>query len=400
MIALRKAIALGIVTVMLGILAVGGAHAADKPAVVPQVKFSWKALPEGLRFDFSFAEKVEVRQYDETLQAGYYYIDFHGSLGPAEQADWTFNTADLEHVRRVYYPQQKVLRYIFYAKSGTHPRFSLRGAGRIYALTLTPFRLMPLGAAKATPSARKKIVIIDPGHGGKSLGAQTSQRINGRHYEEKELVLQIAKRMIPLFQNSPNLEFRMTRTSDTFVSLEDRIAFAEKAEGDLFLSIHLNASSSRRKDARGFEIYYLSDGTKETNRQLEDLENDRAIDVNGHLSGGGDLKMILADLANSKLGERRAESFQACQTIDSYFRLAGPFRNHSRGVKAAAFRVLMNYQMPAVLAECGFIDNAEDAALLVQPKYQEQIAALLFNAINLYFSKIDPEFQGYQAPVS
>lgn len=374
---------------------------ADAPRSVAPGGFTWKNAGAGVQFFIEFPHTVKPKATDEVLQSGYYYIDFYNAAGPVEQADWPMNQADIEHVRRLYYADQKVLRFIFYPKAGTHPRFAFSGGDRIYNLMVSPFRLVPLSAAKQAPAgARKKVVIIDPGHGGKSNGARTSLKVNGRHYYEKELVLEIAKRMVPFFESSPNLEYRLTRTSDAYVSLEDRIRYAEKEEGDIFVSIHLNATDSRNKNARGFEIYFLSDGSKETNRQLEDLENDRGIDVDSGISGGGSLRTILADLANSKIQERRAESRDVCHVVDALFRLDGPFKSRSRGVKSANFRVLMNYEMPSVLAECGFIDNPEDASLLVQPKYQAQIAALLFNAINLYFSKMDPEFQGYQAPLS
>ena len=108
---------------------------------------------------------------------------------------------------------------------------------------------------------------------------------------------------------------------------------------------------------------------------------------------------MLTSLANDKIRQRRSESLAAALVIDQTIRRQGPFKTMDRGVKTANFRVLFNYNMPSVLVECGFVDNMQDLAGLIQPKVQDQIAALLFNAINLYFAQSDPEFQAHLAPV-
>lgn len=89
----------------------------------------------------------------------------------------------------------------------------------------------------------------------------------------------------------------------------------------------------------------------------------------------------------------------ASMVFDQTFRSQGPFRGASRGVKDAAFRVLMNSNMPSILCELGFIDNVEDATMMLDPDKQEQVAALLFNAINEYFARTDSEFAAKLVPV-
>ena len=115
------------------------------------------------------------------------------------------------------------------------------------------------------------------------------------------------------------------------------------------------------------------------------------------LTGGETLRSLLTALSNEQFSRRRAESMTASQVISEVFKRNGPLRMRPQGVKSAAFRVLMNYTMPAVLVECGFLDHPSDAALLVQPGVQEEIATQLFNAINLYFSRTDPDFQAHLA---
>jgi N-acetylmuramoyl-L-alanine amidase len=249
------------------------------------------------------------------------------------------------------------------------------------------------------PVGPRKIVFIDPGHGGHNHGGRTSTPINGRTYLEKDVTLAIARRMIPLFQRSPNLEVRLSRVDDRFVSLDDRIRMSDVARADLFVSIHTNATSSRRKTARGFEVFYLSDDRQATNRWLEVMENTQGLGDVTTGREGRQLRSILTDISDREFSRRRAEGRLLANVVERTFARQGPFRGHIRGSKPAAFRVLMNYNSPAVLVECGFLDNPQDAALLVQPRVQDEIAALLFNAINLYFARTDPTFQPYAAPV-
>ena len=209
----------------------------------------------------------------------------------------------------------------------------------------------------------------------------------------------IAQRMARLFENSSNVDVILSRKGDEFVSLDERIQLADEAQADLFVSIHMNATSAKKKTARGMEVYHLSDGRSATNRYLEDMENDRGLEMDQSITGGETLRSLLTALSNEQFSRRRAESMATCLVIDEVFRRNGPLRMRPQGVKSAAFRVLMNYNMPAVLVECGFLDHPSDAALLVQPGVQEAIATQLFNAINLYFSRTDPDFQAHLASV-
>lgn len=363
--------------------------------------FGWKeAGSDELAFNIEFDAAVRPKSNDKLFSNKYWYIDFYGASGPLDVKDWVVDRIGFRQVKRVYYPQPGVLRLIFYVEDGLSSRFELAGSGKSYQVVYRQSKTDTLGGRdRFEPHTGGKLVIIDPGHGGHSTGAQTSRAIDGRQYWEKDIVLEIARKMLPLFESSPNLQVRLTRTRDVYVSLEDRIRQADAAKADLFVSIHLNATDSRRKDARGFEIYYLSDGKKETNRQLEDLENDRHIQLDEKVSGGENLRAILSDLADEMFVRRREESFEVCQVINHVFTQKGPFVGENRGVKAAGFRVLMNYNMPAVLAECGFIDNDAEARRLILPDTQKQIATLLFNAINLYFARKDPAFEAHLAKV-
>lgn len=351
-------------------------------------------------FTIEFDGSVQFRKHDRLLGNGYYYLDFYGVEGSYPQREWRFGRDAISVVRQIHYPEHQVLRFVFYTFQNLETTVELTSpqAG-VYRVEARSMPVSQLGQTAARAGGSRKIVFIDPGHGGHNNGAQTSRPVDGRHYAEKDLTLAIARRMIPLFQRSPNIEVRLSRVDDRYVSLDDRIRMSDMAKADLFLSIHLNATDQRRKTARGFEVFYLSDERRATNRWLEVMENTQGL--NG-VSNGGDgrqLKQLLTEISNEDFAKRRTESQLLSSLVEHTFARQGPFRGHIRGSKPAAFRVLMNYNAPAVLVECGFLDNPQDAFLVTQPRVQNDIAALLFNAINLYFARTDPSFQPYLAPV-
>jgi len=361
----------------------------------------WERGDGGLVFRATFeGGEIVPHNYDRIYEKRYYYVDFHGAEGPAAPAAWDFAEPDFFHLKRLYYPEAAVLRLVFYFRSGLGARVEFGGGGSVFTIKIGQIPMAPLGerGARADAAARRRVV-IDPGHGGASVGGRTSRPVNGRHFEEKEVALAIARRLEALFERAPNGEAVLTRRDDRYVPLEERVRIAEGAGADFFISIHLNASPERRKVAEGFEVYYLGEGTQAANRYLVDLENDHVVLMDKGLSGGETLRRILEDLADENLRRWRQESMAAGLVINQLFLREGPFQGRSRGVKTAAFRVLMNFSMPAVLVECGFLDNPREAPLLVDPRVQDQIAALLFNAINLYFARTDPRFQAYLAPV-
>lgn len=360
--------------------------------------FTWKANGDALEFTLSLAGRpTQLTQHDLLVTKRYLYFDFAGVAKPAKpNLAWDIaGSSSIHHVKQLYYEQAGVLRFIFYARPGVSLRHAMtQPEPGVFRLRVSPVNLLPLSQTNQTLGGSRKLVVLDPGHGGKkSLGAQTSNRIGGRTYFEKDLVLQISRRLERLMRQAPNIDVVMTRSDDTYVSLSQRVRDAEASEGDLFLSIHLNAQSNRRKTARGFEIYYLSDGSKQVNRTLVALENDEGIEMDkDEMVGPGGLADLLRHLSDEKFQQRQAESRHLCEMIHAEFLDAGPFRRWDRGVKSAPFRVLMNYNMPAALVECGFIDHDAEARELLKPEVQDEIAALLFNGINRYFASVDPEF--------
>ncbi len=243
-------------------------------------------------------------------------------------------------------------------------------------------------------SKKRKLIIIDPGHGGKSLGARTAKKIKGKHYWEKDLVLSYAQKLKYLIDKSPNLTALMTRNSDVYVSLGDRVDFAQKNEGDYFVSIHLN-DAPKPSSARGIEFFHWADtgATSAAMRYLESLENDQVLPK---VSSSQDerLKKILTGMLKDALEEKKILSTGACESMWQSFQKNSYHRTHHRNppVKSARFAVLANYAMPAILIEVGFMSNSKECEYLISDSFQWTTARLLYNGIQHYFAQEDANF--------
>ncbi len=217
-------------------------------------------------------------------------------------------------------------------------------------------------------------VIIDAGHGGEDPGA-----IGLRKLREKDLTLDIAQRLARRIDAMPGYEPLLTRRGDYFLSLSGRSKLAREMQGDLFISIHAN--SARSKNARGFEIFFLSlsGATDKMARELAHKEN--AADMMGGVSSTTEDEVIsiLFDYLQEE-GMKRS----AVLAEQIYTRFKKDRDLSLRNVKQAGFAVLKSMQMPAVLVEVGFLSNREDAELLARESYRERIAGFLADGIEQY----------------
>ncbi len=333
------------------------------------------------------------RAYDRIDSDGYFYLDFYGVSRPDKDASGNIHSLFIRHVRQLYYDKGNVLRFVFYTSGSVNCMVSHSGfrtySIRVFTTGGSIRLLMP------PISDHRRKVVIDPGHGGpENPGARTSRKIKNRHFYEKDLNLMISGHLMKYLEKSDTMVGIPTRTDDRYVSLEDRVKFSRIVGGDVFVSLHLNASSARRKTARGFEIYYLSGrgANREVSRFLLRRENDIPEDLPKDVVEDGLLGNILKDLTSDDMNARRTESRKVCDFISRGFRKEGPFRKHHRGVKSAPFRVLKNIHMPAVLLECGFIDHPADANRLVKTSVQKKIANLICDGINQYFERVGPKY--------
>jgi len=225
------------------------------------------------------------------------------------------------------------------------------------------------------------VIVIDPGHGGVDVGAIS---ING-HYE-KDITLAISLELQKLLKkNFPKLKVVMTRSTDEFVELGLRASIANKAKGDLFISIHCNATVEKPTDANGCETYILRSALSES--ATEKKEN-KSIEL--EIKGKTETKVTTND------GLRRASKEQSVylrfsELFASLVQKQVPYETglSSRGVQSAGFFVLAGAKMPNILFESGFLTNESDEKLLISAKYQKKIAKALFKA----FLEYRKEFQ-------
>jgi N-acetylmuramoyl-L-alanine amidase len=214
-------------------------------------------------------------------------------------------------------------------------------------------------------------VVIDPGHGGHDVGTHGA---SGTY--EKDVVLDVAKRLGALLEQRLNTEVIYTRTDDTYVPLEQRTAIANDHKADLFLSIHAN--SSPYKTVAGVETYYLNFTTSKAALDVAARENassERSV---------FDLKDLLQKIAlKDKIDESREFASRLESSMYGVSSKANP-TGKNRGVKRAPFVVLIGASMPSVLAEIGFLTNSNDEALLKKPEHRQKIAEALYKGIAGY----------------
>ncbi len=213
-------------------------------------------------------------------------------------------------------------------------------------------------------------VVLDPGHGGHDTGT-----IGPGGLEEKDLVLDVAKRLGALISQRLGSEVIYTRTDDTFIPLEARTELANEKRAGLFLSIHAN--SSRAKAVSGSETFYLNFTTSESALEVAARENATSQ------KSIYELQSLLQKIA---LKEKIQESREFAGIIQKSLH-AGLWRARGvkdRGVKQAPFIVLIGAQMPSVLAEVAFLSNPRDESQLKRPEYRQRVAEALFRGVSQY----------------
>ncbi len=221
-------------------------------------------------------------------------------------------------------------------------------------------------------------IVIDPGHGGKDYGAPGC--IKGVH--EKHVVLDMAKKLAEQLRQDLNCEVLLTRSDDTYLTLEERTAIANTKKADLFISLHANASSNQ--NAYGVETYFLNLTTDEESIAVAARENATSE------KNISELQTILDDLMrNAKVNE---SSRLATYVQDAMY---GHLRERyssvkNKGVKQAPFYVLLGAQMPSILVETAFISNKRECMRLRDPEYQREVCKGIARGVNRYIREIRP----------
>lgn len=214
-------------------------------------------------------------------------------------------------------------------------------------------------------------VVIDPGHGGGDEGTV------GRHgLMEKDLVLDVAKRLGKLIEERMGSEVIYTRTDDTFVPLHARTELANQKRADLFLSIHANSSPHPR--IGGIEVYYLN-----FTRSADTLDVATRENASSELSVAELHDLIQTIALHDKIEESKAFA-STVQTALQAFESRYNTMAKNRGVKKAPFVVLIGASMPSVLAEVGFLSNAREEQILKRPEHRQRLAEALYQGVSRY----------------
>jgi N-acetylmuramoyl-L-alanine amidase len=222
-----------------------------------------------------------------------------------------------------------------------------------------------------------RTIVIDAGHGGHDPGC-----IGPGGQQEKELVLSVALRLEKLIKSEiKGAQVIMTRARDEFIRLDERTAIANTKGADLFLSIHAN--SSRSRTASGLETYILSMARNKEDEDLAARENEMSQETLKDLGG-----LVQAILLNSKLDESRDFAASVQGAMVTNLRPHNPLVK-DRGVRRAPLLVLVGSNMPAVLAEIGFLSNPQEEKLVRSSEYRDRIARSLLVGVQQYLETLN-----------
>ena len=215
-------------------------------------------------------------------------------------------------------------------------------------------------------------IVLDAGHGGKDPGA-----LGPRGTKEKDIALDIVKRVGLLLEKNTKLKVVYTRQEDVFIPLWKRTKIANESNGKVFLSIHLNGSPNQ--SVYGFETYLLRPGKTEDAIEVASRENEvikfeeKTENRYKDLTGEG---LIMATMAQSIFMKESEELAAMIQE-----EMAKKIKSKNRGVKQAGFHVLIGASMPNILVEAGYLTNRNEEKNLRNAKYRQSIASCIYKAI-------------------
>lgn len=318
--------------------------------------------------DLSGSTQYEYKRLNDPDRV---YLDFKTSrVGKKLNKEFNVRVGILKRVRIAQY-KQDVVRVVL--DLGTVEKFE------IFELT-EPYRVVvDVFGNRARFNTRR--VVLDAGHGGKDPGA-----LGPAGLREKDVVLDIAKRVRRLLERENGYEVFMTRSSDKYLDLEERTVLANSKGADLFVSIHVNAH--RNRSVQGLETYLLNWTDDAEAMRVAAREN--KISFKRMKQSRSEVGLILASL---QLQNKRDESLKLAHyvqgsMVSSLDRRYGSVIN--LGVKQALFYVLVGAEMPSVLVETSFITNRSEARRLSSSLYRQHVAEGIASGIKSYFNTQRP----------
>ncbi len=234
--------------------------------------------------------------------------------------------------------------------------------------------------------AKDFTVVIDAGHGGKDPGALSA---NGK-IREKDITLKVALMVGESIEKKyPEVKVLYTRKTDVFVGLNDRAHMANKADADLFISIHVNAAQNR--SAKGAETYTLGVEEARTERNLEIAKRENGVilleddheKTYANFNPNSPESYIIFEYMQSEFVK---ESIHIASYVQENF--ANDANRLDRGVRQAGFLVLNATSMPSILVELGYISNAEEAKYLASASAQQRLSTCISKAFDKYYAEL------------
>lgn len=251
---------------------------------------------------------------------------------------------------------------------------------------LPPRDVVPVPTAKTRTSpefsafgslmGKRHIIVIDPGHGGRDPGAVTKGGLR-----EKNVNLKTALALREILIKNPRFDVRLTRETDVFIELEDRVELARDWGAELFISIH--ADAARTSKPRGGSVYTLSERGAQRSEKLARSQN-WVLPIGADEETSEEVVDILSDFLTR---ETKSNSETFANLLIGEMAEAGPMLRNSH--RNAGFVVLFAPDVPAVLVELGFLTNASDARRLASSEGRARAATAIARAITSYFAAQD-----------
>ncbi|MGR7993921.1 N-acetylmuramoyl-L-alanine amidase [Xanthobacter sp. ZOL 2024] len=232
--------------------------------------------------------------------------------------------------------------------------------------------------APETATDARPVIVLDPGHGGIDSGTTGYSR-----FAEKNIVLEAALTLRDKLEKTGHYRVVLTRSTDTFIALGERVRIARKSRAALFISLHADALARNDGQARGASVYTLSDTASDADAaHLAEQENKADLIAGVDLSDEPDeVAGILVDLA-----QRETRSFSAHFARDLVQELKRTVRTHRTPLKSAGFRVLRAHDVPSVLVELGYMSSAEDLKQLTSSEWRDRVTDAMAEAVDAFFA--------------
>ncbi|MGH6717329.1 MAG: N-acetylmuramoyl-L-alanine amidase [Bradyrhizobium sp.] len=297
--------------------------------------------------------------------------------GPARVADAYVLDAAKGQPSRLVLDFEEVDRTTFMQALAAEAHPEVKPTAGVAPIAIAAPETIPAIKPAASPDLRP-VVVIDPGHGGVDSGTRWGDVM------EKDIVLAFGLALRDRLEKNGKYRVVMTRSNDTFVSLDDRVRIARKLSAALFISLHANYLAHSEGEAQGATIYTESSKASDAAAQKLADEENRADAI-----GGVNLTEQPADVANilMDLAQREIRTFSSRFARILVSNMKNVATMHDPPIESAGFRVLKDPDVPSVLVELGFVSNKRDLGHLVSQKWRKRAVAAMAQAIDAFLAK-------------